>query len=236
MKRGTPRHPKTSDLAARLKIPHYSAVGLLELLWHFASEFARAGDVGRFSDGVISKALSWDGDSTMLVSCLVDAKWLDRCECHRLRIHDWPEHADQTVFRVLHAQGQGFLKCYDGPSTMLASCQDQTSQPKANTNTNTNTNTVRSRDNVVERIYLAYPRRIGRPKAFTAIAKAIKRFSSEDVLAATEMYAKTWEGETDLTYCPHPATWFNQDRFNDDPETWKRSRTGNNGNRREVPL
>lgn len=125
MKRGTPRHPKVDELALRLDSPRYVAVGLLEMLWHFTAEFCHAGDVGRFSDDAIAKALCWDGASTVLVSCLVDAGWLDRCACHRLRVHDWPDHADQTVQRVLHKRNQRFLQCYDETSIGLA----KTSQP-----------------------------------------------------------------------------------------------------------
>lgn len=129
MKRGTPRHPKVEDLCIRLNIPKYSAVGILEMLWHFTAEFCLAGDIGRFSDEAIAKALCWDHASTMLVSALVESRWLDRCKCHRLRIHDWKDHADQTVRRVLAKRHQDFLPCYDDPSTVLASSQHETSQP-----------------------------------------------------------------------------------------------------------
>ncbi len=125
MKRGTPRHPKVEELAIKLGKPKYAAVGLLEMLWHFTAEFAQAGDVGRFSDDAIAKALCWDDASSILVSCLIETGWLDRCECHRLRVHDWPDHADQTVQRVLDKRNQGFIKCYDDPSICLA----KTSQP-----------------------------------------------------------------------------------------------------------
>lgn len=120
MKRGTPRHPKVDELATLLKKPRYAAIGLLEMLWHFTSEFALQGDVGRFSDDAIAKALCWDGASTMLVSALVNSHWLDACPCHRLRVHDWPTHSDQTVFRVLTSRNQQFLKCYDDASIILA--------------------------------------------------------------------------------------------------------------------
>jgi len=134
MKRTCPRHPKVDDLAARLKVPRYAAVGLLELLWHFTAEFARPGDVGRFSDQAIAAALSWDGDESMLVSSLHHAGWLDACcQQHRFRVHDWPDHADQTVQRVLLKQNQHFLSCYDNASTVLAPSKDETSQPKAST-------------------------------------------------------------------------------------------------------
>ena len=129
MKRGTPRHPKTLLLAATLGIPRYAAVGLLESLWHFGQSYAQAGDVGRYSDEVIAEAVGWEGDASKLVSGLVKAGWADRCRCHRVRIHDWPAHADQTVERWLKANRKGFIKCYDDASSVLAESQHETSRP-----------------------------------------------------------------------------------------------------------
>lgn len=99
------------------------------MLWHFTAEFCHAGDVGKYHNDSIAKHLCWDGDSSVLVSCLIDAGWLDRCECHRLRVHDWPDHADQTVQRVLAKRNQGFIQCYDKTRMKLGSSQHKTSQP-----------------------------------------------------------------------------------------------------------
>lgn len=113
MKRGTPEHPKTHALAALLGVPHWGAVGLMEMLWHFAAQYAHSGDVGRFADEALARSLSYEGDPALLVSSLKVAGLLDPCACHRLRVHDWPDHADQTVQRVLAKRGAGFLPCYD---------------------------------------------------------------------------------------------------------------------------
>ena len=112
MKRGTPSHPKTLALAAALELPQWGAVGLLEMLWHFAAQYARRGDVGRHGDGAIAAALGWTQDPARLVQVLVETGWLDGCSCHRLRIHDWPEHADQAVQRTEDVRRRGFLECY----------------------------------------------------------------------------------------------------------------------------
>lgn len=74
-----------------------------------------------------------------------------------------------------------------------------------------------------ETIYEIYPRKVGKPVAVKAIAKAIKGHTFEHVKTRTTDFAKAWEGG-DLTYCPHPATWFNQDRFNDSPDEWIRQK------------
>lgn len=142
MKRGTPNHPKVDELAARLKLSRYAAVGLLEMLWHAAAQYAHAGDIGRFTDDAIAKMLCYDGASIKLVSALVATNWLDRCACHRLRIHDWPDHADQTVERVLAKRGEAFLQCYDDPSMKLAGSYDETSQPSPSPSPSPKTNNL----------------------------------------------------------------------------------------------
>lgn len=76
----------------------------------------------------------------------------------------------------------------------------------------------------VETIYGAYPKKIGKPAALRAITAALRRgIKGEELLAITQRFAKAWDGETDLQFCPHPATWFNQDRYADAPDTWRRA-------------
>lgn len=74
-----------------------------------------------------------------------------------------------------------------------------------------------------EEIYELYPRKVGKPVAVKAIAKQIKVHGYDHVKTRTGEFAAAWEGG-DLTYCPHPATWFNQQRFNDKPDEWIRQK------------
>lgn len=70
-----------------------------------------------------------------------------------------------------------------------------------------------------EVIYKAYPKKVGKPVALRAIRKALKTHTFEFLLEKTQAFAKV--REKNLDYCPHPSTWFNQERFNDDPATWR---------------
>jgi DNA-binding MarR family transcriptional regulator len=74
------------------------------------------------------------------------------------------------------------------------------------------------------KIYSAYPRKIAKPAALKAIEKALIRFNDEvhdkTLLELTQLYATSVEG-TEQTFIPYPQKWFNQERFNDDPATWK---------------
>lgn len=82
---------------------------------------------------------------------------------------------------------------------------------------------------MAEAIYQRYPRKEGKSDALKAITKAMKRHDPKFLLERTETYAAAiaWK---ERQFIPHPATWFNGERFNDDPEAWKEpATTGRNG-------
>lgn len=72
---------------------------------------------------------------------------------------------------------------------------------------------------LAEQIYQAYPRKVGKPNALKSILKQSGQYGFDKLLKASKTMASLWSGQ-DMTFCPHPATWFNQERFNDDPSTW----------------
>lgn len=124
MKRGTPRHPKVSDLATALKKEMYAAVGILELLWHFTAEYAPRGDIGRHTDIAIAKAVHWRGNPAKLIDALVQCRLLDLSQASRLVVHDWADHADDATHMKL-ARAREFF--FDGglPSTRRLSGQEK---------------------------------------------------------------------------------------------------------------
>jgi hypothetical protein len=95
-----------------------------------------------------------------------------------------------------------------------------------------------------EAIYKAYCRKIGKVEAIKAIRKAVERLSHPDgnYLAMDPYGARRflWKKATDYSsspagakpsgkdkdYRPHPATWFNQGRYLDDPNEWQKSSNG----------
>ncbi len=70
-----------------------------------------------------------------------------------------------------------------------------------------------------EQIYDAYPRKVARPKALTAIKNALTKVAFVYLLNRTKEFAAARPDKNDR-FTPHPATWFNQERYNDDPSTW----------------
>lgn len=69
-----------------------------------------------------------------------------------------------------------------------------------------------------EAFWAAYPRRVGKGAARAAWAKAIRKASPEAIIAAiqAQVYAGCFR---DLTFCPHPATWLNGERWDDEIAT-----------------
>lgn len=112
MKRGTANHPKTIALAEQLNLERWGAVGILESLWHFCAEYCPRGDIGKFSNKVIATGLGWKGDADSLIAGLREVGFLDACDCHRLRIHDWPDHCDNGVRGRTQVASSGFCECY----------------------------------------------------------------------------------------------------------------------------
>jgi hypothetical protein len=93
-------------------------------------------------------------------------------------------------------------------------------------------------------IYQAYPRREGKGAAMVAINKAVQRLVKGEephppmvkIEAQRYLMRRTLEYERspvgrqpDKTKIPHPATWFNQSRYQDDQANWQRVNGASNG-------
>lgn len=131
MKRGNPRHQKVYDLMESLDCERVVALGILELLWHFTTEYAPQGDVGKYSDKRIEAALDWGGRGKLpgrLIDALVASRWLlrdaDVCELKprkgppahgkvRLIFQDWPKYIDEALRKKMSRAGKGFLVLAD---------------------------------------------------------------------------------------------------------------------------
>lgn len=97
MKHTTTSLLKFLKLQRRLKESRRGTVGLLELLWHSTQMNAPQGDIGKFTNEEIAILCDWEGDHDELIAALVDAKWLDESEEHRLLVHDWADHCPNYV-------------------------------------------------------------------------------------------------------------------------------------------
>jgi hypothetical protein len=101
-------HPKTLDFAARLNVSRPTAIGHLELFWHFVAKHAPRGNIGKFPDGAIARACDWLGEPEEFLKSLLKSGFLDGSDEHRYLVHDWPEHCPNWVRAQLQKLKQSF--------------------------------------------------------------------------------------------------------------------------------
>lgn len=137
--------------------------------------------------------------------------------------------------RVQYARNTLVLESYDNRNTDLPPLNYDTvtsNQEPVNSNQNTpivpkGTDTKGpSEDSIAEAIYALYPKKVGHGAAIKAILKALKisGLTELEMQGRVRSYAeavKLWP-EQDKTYIPMPSTWFNQQRYMDDPAEWAR--------------
>ncbi len=100
------------QLGELLSVEVYAAHGLMELLWHYAGDYAAQGDIGKVSDGRIASGVHWRGDPHILIGAMVDSRLIDECGEYRLVIHDWPDHAQDWVRKKLRRSNLDWLPIY----------------------------------------------------------------------------------------------------------------------------
>ncbi|WP_158750256.1 hypothetical protein [Acidobacterium sp. S8] len=98
MKREAPTNTKLKRLCWMLDLPLYVVVGILELLWHMTARERPRGDIGNnHSDEDIALGIDYRNDPTKLIEALVECRLLDRHPKYRLVVHDWNEHAEDSI-------------------------------------------------------------------------------------------------------------------------------------------
>lgn len=64
--------------------------------------------------------------------------------------------------------------------------------------------------------WAAYPRKVDKKRARAAYGKAVKRVSPGELLEALRPWVRHWAAN-DPQFTPHPSTWLNGERWNDEP-------------------
>ena len=108
MKSGTTAKLKFKKMTRKLGLPLWQGVGLLESLWTVTASEAPRGNIGVLSNEDIAALIEWSGDADAMVEALVETRWLDRHETHRLVVHDWHDHAPNYVKGNIRKHGHDF--------------------------------------------------------------------------------------------------------------------------------
>ena len=101
MKKEAVSHTKMGRLMRKLKLRRFQAVGLCEMLWHTTAREAPAGDIGKLTNEDIAIALDWNKEPDELMAGFVAAELIKVHPAFRMVIHDWSEHAEDSVHSKL---------------------------------------------------------------------------------------------------------------------------------------
>ena len=209
-------HRKTARLRALIGDAAY---WVPPRLWAYCAEHQPDGNLSSYSSEEISMLIGCSEHATSILGALKSCGFLDGDGA----IHGWEEHNGYHQSYSLRAKAAAdarWLKKKEAKKKDTDKDTDKDSDRDKDIETSI---APRMRDACLEHacsIYDAYPKKVGKPAAMKSILKALSEFPPEMVLSKTKEYAASRAGQ-DSQYTPNPATWFNQQRFNDSPETWK---------------
>lgn len=239
-------HVKLKKLAKLLKVGRPQALGHLEFFWHYCGDCHLDGDISGLTDSDIEMASEWRGKRGAFVGAALESGFIDR-DSEGTRVHDWDQWAPDYIRKRLRRRVSKHLQAKTADNCRRAADNGGQRPPEPNRKERKgkepNNKTpltplaggkvrVPKKQKEAKDIYEAYPRKAGSRVAMTAIERAIDRICGKPeppddpvgwLKARVESYAEavaTWPAE-DRRYVPYPSTWFNQDRFDDDPLGWK---------------
>jgi len=222
----TPDKPEIVHMADILGVDQNAVVGACLRLWIWADQQTSTGNALSVTRKWLDRLMQVNGAA----DAMIDVGWLTGVDGD-LTLTNYERHNGkpaktraQTASRVKKSRSEcnapsvtqntkpvtlPLLSSKDSASSIkTASKQHQTGINPASTATD------------IEAIYWAYPKHVGKQPALKAIAKALDHIDYEGLLAAVTEYAAAVSG-SDKQYMPHPATWFNNHRWEDDRSEWK---------------
>lgn len=200
------------------------------LLWTVADDSGRLRGNSRM---LASLLYPYDRDAGELIE-----QWLSELEkenClvrYRISGHSYLEICNWLDHQKIDHASKSKFPPFDESSRIFANPREHSGEDQGSRKGRDHSLVPRS---ALEEIYSAYPRKVGKEKALKAIEKAIHRIKAEHdhawLLGQTEAYALTRKGE-DQQFTPHPATWFNEGRYDDESlqpkakTVWADAKTG----------
>lgn len=228
---------KVLQIADTLGVNRFEVVGLLVVFWSWVDSQMSAEcpqTYGHLSaiDGIVGR--------TGFGQALIDVGWL-RVNGRMIEIPGYDEHLEMSAKkRAEDAKRKRLTRSAAHQSSETASeerpknvretadkkrTREEKRRVREEDSTQDSTPPLPPKGEVIdwpERIYRAYPKKVGKQDALRAIERALKSVDAQALLAIVEAYAEARSTE-DPKFTPHPATWFNRGSWADDQSTWKQA-------------
>lgn len=218
-------------------------LGFLGLLWGEVIEVCESGDVTGWSTDYIAEITGLNDSVALRVwEALNTYGWIDTGSNGVKLIHDWLDYAGLFLTRKYSSSDRDFLvkiwalhgRVYGNPSYCNSKRtvsehtlpnltikryghSDSLSRGEKEQKNPTPVPKTPPQMESFERFWKAYPRKVAKPAAQKAFSKVSGEI--EQILTGLELAKKTnalnWAKENGA-YIPHPATWLNQRRWEDE--------------------
>jgi hypothetical protein len=197
-------HPKVVRMASALQADRLRVIGGLHAVWCMADEHTEDGNLPGYSLAALDESISWPG----FASAMKAIDWLIESP-HGLELPRFDEHNGASAKR--RAQ-ESERKRRDRKTSAPNADKKRTREEKRRSNTTP----------IVpvgfDLFWKAYPRKIAKPDALQAWRRLLPDADlTQKILAAVERARSTEQWlRDDGRFIPHPATWLNKRRFEDE--------------------
>ena len=146
-------------------------------------------------------------------------------------IPNWGKHQNLDRIEQKKEYMRRYMKEYREKQMLLAGCKtnsktnSKVNVSEAEEEVDKNKNKNKNKSNICayfETFYSLYPRKVNKKKAQEKYYSILKKSKSpeetaNDILEGLKRYIDFWEKEkTEQQFIPHPTTWLNGERWNDD--------------------
>jgi hypothetical protein len=214
MRLDLPEDPAVIEMADITGLEEQCIVGYLHAVWSWASRHCNDGTV----TGVTLNSFKRVTRCNDVVDAMVKVGWLLVSDVDGrpvLEFPNWDRHnsqsAKQRALTTARVRKSRTNNC-NGTSVTKALPEKRREEKRREENKKEYTRQF-------EEWYLTYPKRCAKAAAAAAYAKAIKAIEPKTLLDITKQFAASDKGNGE--YCPNPATWLNQGRWDDDPASWQ---------------
>lgn len=241
--------PAVISISAKTNLETDHVVGKLRRLWAWADEQTYDGNAA----GVTAAWVDAKVGLTGFAAAMMEVGWLQLTN-QGIAIPNFDRHNGQTAKdRILTAKrvakskaksngtGNGQVTAQVTVSPLTR--EEKIREEKIEDKDSNQCDVPRLSPSDIDAIYAAYPRHVGKGPAYQAIRKALVRLLARKdlgvdagswLLERVQAFAHSPAGQAG-TYTPHPTTWFNGDRFDDDPAEWQKEKISANGHANSKP-
>lgn len=186
-------------------------------MWAYAAEHQPDGNLAEYSSAELAELLGCNEYATSMLEALKKCGFVDESGM----IHDWKEHNSYHEMFAKRAKLAAEAR-WAKEKSPIPPKPKETGNRTVDSGASIAQAWLKHTPSITEDdIYREYPKKVGKPDALKAIKRAMSKCDPIRLLELTKAYAARRNG--DLSFMPNPSTWFNQERFNDDPTTWERS-------------